>query len=372
MPLPNQRIVIASAGSRKTTSIIEEALACKGDRILLTTYTNENLEQLRCGILKRAGMLPSNIKLMSWFSLLLQEAVRPYQNLFVDSERIGTIQYVQPNMFVPESDHRRHYLTTAGDIYGERLAKFAVRCDRETNGLVVGRLERCFDRVFLDELQDLSSDHLDFLEKLFRSRLLVTAVGDPRQATFMTSRSAKNRQYRRSHIIEWVRKLESENVIKIEERTGCYRSNQTICDFADGLYPTFSKSSSKNTEVTGHDGLFVLSPDAAIKYFELFKPVVLRSSKVIDTLGLPAKNIGVMKGSTFEHVLIFPTGPMRSYLQSGDLGRAGDLSKLYIAVTRAKYSAAFVVEPSGAGRRVHIDQGFAPLFKFWQPDSATQ
>jgi hypothetical protein len=34
---------------------------------------------------------------------------------------------------------------------------------------------------------------------------------------------------------------------------------------------------------------------------------------------------------------------MKEYLKSKDISKAGDLAKFYVAVTRAKYSVAFVV-----------------------------
>jgi hypothetical protein len=45
---------------------------------------------------------------------------------------------------------------------------------------------------------------------------------------------------------------------------------------------------------------------------------------------------------TFDRVLIFPTGPMKAYLKTKDLAKAGDLAKFYVGVTRARYSVTFV------------------------------
>lgn len=56
------------------------------------------------------------------------------------------------------------------------------------------------------------------------------------------------------------------------------------------------------------------------------RPVVLRNSKVAHILGLPALNIGVAKGSTYDRVLIFPTKPMRTYLRDGDPVSSGHRS----------------------------------------------
>ena len=41
---------------------------------------------------------------------------------------------------------------------------------------------------------------------------------------------------------------------------------------------------------------------------------------------------------------MFPTKPMRDFLRTGDPENAGDQCRLYVAMTRAKFSVAFVVE----------------------------
>ncbi len=57
-------------------------------------------------------------------------------------------------------------------------------------------------------------------------------------------------------------------------------------------------------------------------------------------------NFGVSKGSDFDHVLIFPTKPMREFLQGGGPPKLKNLTKarLYVAVTRARHSVAYVVD----------------------------
>ena len=70
---------------------------------------------------------------------------------------------------------------------------------------------------------------------------------------------------------------------------------------------------------------------------------MLRWNKRADTFGLPAMNIGVSKGSTFDRVLIVPTNPIRKYLADGDHTALRSREMLYVAVTRARHSVAFVL-----------------------------
>src|SRR4051794_36628146 len=70
--------VLAAAGARKTDQIIETALASEG-RVLITTFTNENCNQIRRRIQQRVGIVPPNITLMGWFSFLIAHGAKPYQ-----------------------------------------------------------------------------------------------------------------------------------------------------------------------------------------------------------------------------------------------------------------------------------------------------
>lgn len=92
-----------------------------------------------------------------------------------------------------------------------------------------------------------------------------------------------------------------------------------------------------------HLGVHRITSFEALAYYDEWTPQVLRNNKNSNTQGLPAMNFGVSKGSTFDRVLIYPTGPMREYLDHSDPTRLKRPESLYVAVTRARFSAAFVV-----------------------------
>ena len=344
MLLHKNTIIVASAGSRKTTGIVEEALAMPGARVLLTTYTNENVAQIIDYIIAKVGHVPKHITVMSWFSFLLQEGVRPYQNHMTNRGRVGTIDFTsEPNRYTKKTDTDNYYLTTAGNIFSDKVSEFVYACIECSNGLPIKRLEKIYGAIFIDELQDLAAYDLNFLETLFKSSIKVVGVGDPRQATFSTNNSQKNKKFKRTGIALWIEEQSIAGLFSVEVKCECYRSNQAICDFADALFPNLPKTKSINVKDTGHDGIFLINREDVLEYVKQYKPVVLRWNKTSDTGGLNAFNIGITKGRTYERVLIFPTGPMIAYLRTKDLKKAGDLSKLYVAVTRAKYSVTFVI-----------------------------
>ena len=55
------RLVIAAAGSGKTTYLVQEALKIKDQRVLITTYTESNEAEIRQKFFDVAGRVPANV-----------------------------------------------------------------------------------------------------------------------------------------------------------------------------------------------------------------------------------------------------------------------------------------------------------------------
>jgi superfamily I DNA/RNA helicase len=339
----NNLAVIAAAGSRKTQHIIDCVVADPSKRVLVTTYTNENLHQIVNRLSAGTGVLPSHVTVMGWFTFLLNECARPYQSFVLgEAGMMGGLNFVgQRSRYIPKSKPQQYYLDRGRSAYRDGVSAFSVEANKLSKGMVVDRLSRMYDHMFIDEIQDMAGYDLELLDLLMKSPIAVTVVGDPRQATFVTNNAAKNRQFKGSGIVEWLGKRTK--LCHIENRVESYRCNQDICNFADDLYPELARTISKNTEITGHDGIFEIKKSNVQEYVEQYAPVVLRWDKRADTCGLDAMNMGTSKGSTFDRVLIFPTKPMISFYHTRDFNQAGDRAKLYVAVTRAKYSATFVM-----------------------------
>ena len=83
----SNKAILACAGSGKTSQIVEEALNIDGRKTLITTYTTENIAVLKSYLVAREGCVPSNIDVTSWFSFLLKDGVRPYQNYLLEKRK---------------------------------------------------------------------------------------------------------------------------------------------------------------------------------------------------------------------------------------------------------------------------------------------
>lgn len=342
VPSPN-RVLLSAAGSGKTTLLVRQALDRPQRRIAIVTYTLENLEEIQRSFEHHAGAVPSHVTLYSWYGFLLRECVRPYQAALCREPRIETILFVEgrTDNRAPRSQVARHYL--AGNrIFSDRAADFAVRCDELTQGLIMARLAAMYDELYVDEVQDLAGYDLDLVERLLKSGIEITLVGDTRQATYATNHAPRNRQYRGHHLATLFEAWRSAGLCQIDHRVTSLRCVQALCDLADALYPQMPRTESGNTEVTGHDGLFIVAPGLVRHYMAEFAPAVLRHDRRQACDGLPAVNFGQSKGRTYTRVLIFPNGPLAQYLRTADPASIPAPPKYYVAFTRARQSLAFV------------------------------
>lgn len=327
--------------------IVERALGLAPKRVLITTYTTENLEQIRDFFLVKYGCIPAHITVLSWFSFLLQDGVRPYQSSVTSAHRRANSIHFEElqewNRRIPKAKSDIYFLTKSDDVYRDRVSELVCACDDASGNLVVKRLEKVYDAICVDEVQDMAGYDLTLLEKLFNSSIDITVMGDPRQGTYSTNNSAKNKQFKRAGMIDWFEELQKLDRLQIIEKNECHRCNQQICDFADALFPEYEKTKSLNNQVTAHDGIFEIKASDVAAYIGTHCPVILRWNKASNTMGLPAINFGASKGRTYDRVLIFPTKPMVDYVQNRDVTKLKDPSKFYVAVTRARFSVAFVL-----------------------------
>jgi DNA helicase II / ATP-dependent DNA helicase PcrA len=344
MSLPNSnRAILAAAGSRKTEYIIESALAVTAGRVLITTYTNENQRQIVSRIEQKVGAIPNHITVMGWFSFLISQCAKPYQRALTGEPlRINGLNFKGRRSWYTGKRNIRYFLDKNEDMYRDGVSDFVVALNHKTHGAVVSRLQKIFTHIFVDEVQDLCGYDLDVLDLLLASGINITLVGDPRQHTLATNIGPRNKKYRGVGLSDWFRGRSA--LCTLEARNYSYRCNQAICDFADALYPNMPATRSIDVALTGHDGIFNITRNDVSRYISEHHPVtVLRNDKNTDTEGQPAINIGVAKGCTFERVMIFPTKPMLQYLEDGDESKLKAPERLYVAVTRARFSVAFVV-----------------------------
>lgn len=355
----SQKLIIAAAGSGKTTHLINEALKISDSKVLITTYTEANEQEIRKKFFEKNGCIPNNIVIQTWFSFLIQHGVKPYQSVIYNGKVKGLLlvnqksglKYInkkrQP-VYFGENDPSHFYFSSSELIYSDKLSKFVARANELTDGLVIKRIGKIYPYIFIDEVQDMAGYDLEIIKLLFAQKLNVLLVGDPRQVTYHTHDESKNKQYADGNIKGFIQNECSDYDVVIDEETlnKTYRNNKAICEFANSIYSNFKPCEYTDHEATGHDGVFMISEDNVDDYLAKYHPIQLRESRKRKVnLDFPVMNFGESKGLTFDRVIIYPTAAITKWIFNHDEElKAQSRSKFYVAVTRAKYSVAIVAE----------------------------
>ena len=345
--LYDNRVIIACAGAGKTTRLIEQSINNTDRKILFITYTNNNLKEIINGFEFRNSGIPSHVDIMTWYQFLLRECVRPYQNFIYPDCRIDSIKFVnkQSRMYVSESNTKKHFMHDDKYIYSDKISKFICRCDEKSSNSITKRLEKIYSEIYIDEFQDLSGWDIDVVKKLFKSKINVTIVGDPRQHIYSTNPSQKNKQYLGIGLLKLLEHWQYENLCFIEYMNYTHRCKQDICQFANKLWPDVDPIHSLDQFCINHQGVFLVYEKDVPEYINLFNPQILRHDKRSKSYGYKTLNFGESKGLQFYRVLIVPTKPIMEFLKTGELSYINKSRyKFHVAVTRAKNSLAFILD----------------------------
>ena len=367
------KLIIAAAGAGKTTFLIEKAFRCEGN-VLITTFTQENESEIRIKFISRYGFIPRNVTIQTWFSFLLQHGVKPYQGacksdlyekqingiLLVNKQsgvkyRLKNVKQT-PVLYNEDTEFEKCYFSNDMRLFTDKLARFVVRANKKSNGMVIDRISRIFPNIFIDEVQDLAGYDLELLKMLYHCNSTVVCVGDPRQVTYYTHWEKMYKLYRNGKIKNFVEEkcYKRDNIVVDEISLALsHRNNQMICDFSSTIYPSLPivepcKCEKCHWASVDHQGVFIVKKSNLTAYLEKYHPIQLRHNiRISVDENYPRQNFGQSKGKTYDRVIIYPTSDMINWLKNKRAKLADETrAKMYVAVTRARYSAAFVI-PDG-------------------------
>lgn len=178
----DKKVTFAVAGSGKTASIVDSLDLDR--RALLLTYTINTQDDLRRRLIAKFGHLPSNVALGTYFSFLNGFCYRPY---LLETMRSKGITFSAPSQYSArqplKSDAR--YMDAGRRLYHNRIAKLL-----DVKGCLPDlrrRVERYYDAVFVDEVQDFGGHDFDFLMEICGAQVETMLVGDFHQHTYSTS-----------------------------------------------------------------------------------------------------------------------------------------------------------------------------------------
>ena len=182
-------VQIAGAGAGKTyglaVSLIEHIK-------FALTYTNSATAKIEQEIIKRHGFIPSNLCIQTVHSFLLNEIIYPF-SLFT----LGDVYNDTSIMILPPPQyknslfarlrkinviHTDNVYNIAKQIVDETVSKHNNKAKKAKVQRLLAILESCFDKIFIDEVQDLDVDALRFFEVMGSNNIDVYMIGDPKQA----------------------------------------------------------------------------------------------------------------------------------------------------------------------------------------------
>lgn len=350
-------LMIAGAGAGKTTFLVERSLSLSG-YTLIVTYTIRNSEEIRAKIReKNHGVIPGNIEVLPWDTFLIQHGAKPFRRslcfsngepapringmLFVNSQDDGAPRCMKSKQY-------GYYMTKQGQIYSDKLAKYVCQCDDASRGAVINRITGCYNRIYIDEVQDLAGYDLEIVNRfLHQTQAEIVMTGDPRQFIFRTHWEKKNQPYNTGKIDAYVTDKCSDTDCSIDYKTlnRSYRCRPELCSFSSLLYDDFPPVESRTAyEDSLHDGVFLVSEEDVNYYLQKMHPVQLRwDMRTKVNAEAPTFNMGEAKGITFDRVLIYPTADMLKWVSDHDHDLSQEArSKFYVALTRARYSVGIV------------------------------
>lgn len=363
------KLLLASAGAGKSDSTVRTALeaASRGKKVLLLTYTINNQAELVRHICRLNKVQPKNIVVKGWFSFLLEDMIRPYQQCIVPNRIAGIVlDTSQPHLLKGNTQIKGraektnakynplHFVTKKDNTaHTTFLSKLAVRIHEETSGKSARRLIGIYDEIHIDEAQDLVGWDFDVIRAVVTAKIKnLSCVGDFRQTIYRTSVARKKPQTNSEKL-----KAFQEMGFVAEQLNTSWRCIQSICDVADRIHAGdgyYSKTISKIKEIpleyADHNGVFAVPEFHIDDYVKRFDPTILRwNRETMKTLceGRVALNFGEAKGAGFNRVLILPTAKHAKFLAGDDAAFNEDetdatRNKLYVGITRGRYSVAFL------------------------------
>lgn len=365
-----RRLVLASAGAGKSRLIVKQSLerVALGEKVLILTYTEKNQEELVKKFCKLGGFVPTAVTIKGWFTFLLEDMIRPYQSC-IFQDRIPSIHFnsVDPNKrngrYIPGRGEKnganynpKHFLTSKeGKAHTTYISKLAVRINSVSGGKPISRLSEIYQTVCIDEVQDLTGWDFEVMKSISTSNIgQFCCVGDFRQTLYSTHQTAKKPKENNEKLDRF-----GDIGLTLEQLNVSWRCIQKICDLADlvhkyeGIYaPTESRLEEIDPDYADHLGVFVVRSDKVGAYLEKYKPTMLRATRNSQKElceGKEAFNFGEAKGMGFNRVLICATDKHKKFLagreQMFERDRTAKAKNaLYVAITRARFSVAFLYD----------------------------
>ncbi|WP_194757144.1 UvrD-helicase domain-containing protein [Aliidiomarina indica] len=335
----DKRVVFAVAGAGKTSLIINSVT--EDSRCLIITYTDNNTDQLVRRIIKKLGCIPKGVRVYSYFSFLYAFCYRPILGYDLKTKGINFDYPLPKYAQFSKMNKREHYIDKNGRVFSNRISKLLIKS--KAINKVLERIEKFFDSVYIDEIQDLSGNDFNFACELAKLNVNVCLVGDFYQHTFKTSIDLNVQKSLHDSFEAYSRQLiKAGYTIDLVTLSNSYRCPPAVCSFVeDNLGINIGSNKSSEVEVRLIDRPDEI--DAIYADNSIVKLFYQKSNKYTGN----TDNWGNTKGID-HHIDVCAVLNPTTY-KAFKQGRLASLAattrnKLYVACTRANGNLYFVDE----------------------------
>lgn len=333
----DKRVILAVAGSGKTSLLVSSLDESR--RFLIVTYTESNYDTIRLKIIQRFGYFPANITLFTYFSFLYGFCYRPF--LRSEKNTKGIIFNSPPSFPKYKLTDDRRYMTPSRWLYANRLAKF-IEISNLTDA-VVSRIEKYFDAILVDEVQDFAGHDFNFLLELSQAGITVSFVGDFYQHTFDTSRDEGVNKNLYIDYKDYVARFVSAGLnVDTTSLMKSRRCSRSVCEFiTDKIGISIVAHDDRDSIVTYED-----DPEVIIRLFN--EPATVKLFyKEHYRYPCYSQNWGASKGiDQYQDVcVVLNQGSVKAWNSGGFRGiNSTTRNKLYVACSRAKGNLTLIPE----------------------------
>lgn len=239
----DKRLVLAVAGAGKTSSILDRIEV--GTRVLVITHTHNAEAELRRRVLRKFGCMPPHVSISTYFSFLYRFCYRPILHPDVCARGMSFHEPSVRSSRRSSGDLERYY-DSGRWLYHCRLARLIqLRCLDE----LIKRLEKYFDLVVVDEVQDFGAHDFNLLMDLSEARVEWYLVGDFYQHTFDTSRDGNVNCNLYADYDKYVQRYRARGfLVDATTLRGSHRCGRSVCEFISKhlgieIYPASERQS---------------------------------------------------------------------------------------------------------------------------------
>lgn len=331
------RLILAVAGSGKTRCIIEGLDPEK--RTLILTYTIANHQNILDRVISKFGYLPKNFHIHKYVSFLYNFCYQPFLQDALETK--GLIFERAPRY----GNGNRRWISYGGYLYNNRL--FQLILNRVGSQDLLTRLNRFYDEIYVDEVQDFAGHDFDFIELLNQFDGSVLCVGDYYQHTFDTSSDGNKNGRLHSTYQEFIRRFEGAGYeIDTESLNHSRRCSPTICEAVTNLGIDISSNKEVDSE------LIRITEENEVREIIENNSIIKLFREGSSTFEIRSMNWAVSKGiDHFHDVCVVLNNGTRDLWNNGTLEDLNHRTKckLYVAMTRA-HRNLYIVDESQVKR----------------------